>query len=76
MTISQIGSTAYIKSLNAAPKVSVQKSLISTQTSQTSTTKKDTLFISEKAKDLAARQAGKEFQEEMNESFTAMLEEA
>jgi hypothetical protein len=44
-------------------------------TSATSSSKKDAVVISQQAKDLAALQAGKSAQEEMNESFAAKQQE-
>lgn len=42
----------------------------------TSGTKKDNAVISQKARDLAAAQTGKAFQEEASESMSAKLQEA
>lgn len=44
-------------------------------TSSTSKPKKDTVVVTQKAKDLAAQMAGKSSQEEMSESVAAKMEE-
>ena len=61
------GSTA----AQAAATSSTDTQSPSKSTSSTSGSKKDAALISQKAKDLAALQAGKSAQEEMNESFAA-----
>jgi hypothetical protein len=43
---------------------------------QKTESKQDSVFLSEKAKDLAAQNAGKAFQEEAKESYTAKTREA
>ncbi len=69
MNISAVnsGGTASVSSIAG------QKAAAST--SSTSRTKDDTAIISQKAKDLAAQQAGKSSQEEMSESFAAKMQE-
>jgi hypothetical protein len=75
MSINPVGTLSYLNNFYKIYQKNVQPSFNPNQTSNVSSAKSDTLFLSEKAKDLAAKQAGKSFQEEQNETETARMKE-
>jgi hypothetical protein len=75
MSISQIGKSASFESINSLLQNNYQKPANINSANADTIVKKDTLNLSEKAKDLLAKQSGTEFQEEQNESQTARMKE-
>jgi hypothetical protein len=75
MAVSQVGNLGNLATGNLKIQTKVQKPLNTNNTNVNANVKADSLFLSEKAKDLAAKQAGKAFQEEQNESETSKLKE-
>jgi hypothetical protein len=74
MSVNSIGHSGNIKSLHTTPATSHVK--VQQQSAQaTSTAKLDSAYFSEKAKELAAQQAGKSAQEEAGESAATRLSE-
>ncbi len=73
MGVSPVNSASTAAQTTAASSTSAQTTTGST--SSTSGSKQDTAVISQKARDLAAMQAGKSMQEEMSESVMAKMQE-
>lgn len=73
MAINQIQQTAATPPVTTVPPK--QEQMPKPNTATNTTVKKDTVILSEAAKDLAAFQAGKSAQEEANETITSKLKE-
>lgn len=74
MVVSTIGQSSV--PAQSAATTSATTGATAQASASTSGTKEDSAVISQKAKDMAAAQAGKSFQEEATESASAKLQEA
>jgi hypothetical protein len=75
MNIGQVGNSANPEAISTKAAAKVQTQGMAQTANTNAAIKKDTLMLSEKAKDLAAQQTGKGFQEEQGESQSSKMKE-
>ena len=76
MTIGKVGGSVVAETDNLRLQKKVENSLNTNKTNENAKILKDSLVLSEKAKDLAAKQSGTQLQEEQSESAATEAKEA